>query len=1193
MTKFIFANKEIVKISERQQFKMTEYQVGGSLPIETQLYVVRSADHQLYQALKQGEFCYVLDARQMGKSSLMVKMMSRLRQSGYCCTAIDMTRIGGKSITPEQWYKGLVVELCQGFNLYGKINLKSWWNEHRDLSLIQRFSLFIEEILLVESYTEDQNSQPSIVIFFDEIDSVLSLDFSVNDFFALIRSCYNQRSLEPKYRRLTFVLLGVATPSDLINDYQRTPFNIGKAIKLNGFNYQEAQPLLSGFKNNIHNPQRILQAILYWTSGQPFLTQKLCQLVSSFPPQTYLNKEDEWIEQLIRTRVINNWQTQDEPEHLKTIRDRLLSNEDRTNSILTLYKQILKQELVTLTNRIEQQELLLSGLIINENGKLKVRNLIYREVFDLHWVETQLSQLRPYSESLRAWEKSNCNDQSRLLRGQALEDAQAWSQDKSLSIIDYRFLASSEILAKKGIELAYAAERAMEAESRLLEKQKTARLQHYLLIVLSLAFSTVLGFGMFAYGQYRQANLNEIKALLGYSQTLFASNKRFSALKMSIEIKQKWQQLNYQDPDIDKKVEDFLRQAVLGVDEYNHLSGHKSPVYSVDISPSGQKIATASLDGKVKLWQFDGTLLDTFRVHQSALWDVAFSPDGQTIATASRDKTVKLSNETGMILKTLKGHQDEVLGVAFSPDGQIIVTASRDKTVKLWKPDGKVIGTLKGHRKAVWKAIFSPDGKTIATASEDKTIKIWQLNNKGRFQLERTLKGHTDEIRNISFSADGKIIASASNDWTTKLWQSDSGKLLHTLEGHSAPVLGLTFSADGHILATGSWDNTIKIWNLEGKLMKTMNFEKNRIWDLAFSSDGKTIVSASEQKNVKLAMLDNPLFKVFRSHSEPVIDVAYSPDGKTIASASDDHNVKIWRKDGSVLTNFKSKQDSVLGVDWSPDGANLVSGHWNGGINLLKFNDVDPPRIELQKKIKGHKVGTWRVVYSPDGENIVSVSEDFTAKIWDSQGNLITDLVSHTDVIRNIAFSPDSQIIATASHDKTVKLWNIRGKLLATLNESNDGAGSVAFSPNGMMAIGDHNGEIKLWQLERKLDRITFNFIKTLKGHLGEVRQIAFSPDGQLIASASADNTIKLWQSNGELLKTMHGHQEAVWSVAFSPDGKEIASGSEDTTVIVWNIKQMLERDLLAAGCSHIKDYLRTNAEISQSDRKICNDLNQ
>ncbi|MEN9520374.1 MAG: hypothetical protein RLZZ381_2962, partial [Cyanobacteriota bacterium] len=1171
-----------------------DYQVGGSLSMNTPYYVVRSADCQLYNALKQGKFCYILNARQMGKSSLMVRMIHNLQQEGYRCMAIDLTRISNENITPEQWYKGLAVELWQGFDLCDRVNLKTWWNEHKDLSLIQRLSQFIEEILLRETKAEDNLDQPPIVIFFDEIDSVLSLDFSVDDLFALIRACYNQRGFNQDYQRLTFALFGVATPSNLISDRQQTPFNIGQAIQLEGFKLHEAQPLQTGLQSKTSNPQLLLEEVLAWTNGQPFLTQKLCQLICSESVSVPIKNLAMWIEQFVRTHVIDNWQSQDEPEHLKTICDRLLSNEQKIGSLLAMYQQILQQGFILVDNSIEQQELMLSGLIIKQKGRLVVRNRIYQEVFNLLWVETQLFQLRPYSEALKAWQKSQYTDTSRLLRGQALQDAQQWSRGKSLSNLDYRFLASSEEFDRKEAQQALEAERAQEIETQLIEKQKIARLQRYFLILLSFALFSVLGLGAIAYRQYRQAILNEIKALGNYSEALFASNERLEALITAIKVKQKWQNLDYQDPNTERQIESVLRQTVYGVDEYNRLSGHTATVFGVDISPNGQLIATGSEDRTVKLWKPDGTLLNTFEGHKAAVWDVAFSPDGQRIASASRDKTVKLWNPDGKLIDTLKGHQDEVLGIAFSPDGQRIASASRDKTVKLWNPDGKLIDTLKSHQSSVWKAVFSPDGQMIATASEDKTVKLWKLNSQGRFQVQRTLGGHTSEVRDIAFSPDGKTIASVSNDNTAKLWQANSGKLLHTLEDHSSPVVGVVFCHNSKIVVTGSWDGTIKIWNLEGTLLKTINIEKKRmwdidIWDIDISPDNNSIASASEENTVKLAKLDNPLLKVLRNHSEPVIDVAFNSQENTIATASDDRTIKLWSEDGSLLTTFKSQQDSVLGIAWSHDGNQIVSGHWDGAINFWQVKDSNPPQVHLNKTIKGHKVGVWRIAVSPDRKMIATASEDLTAKLWDWRGNLITSLNGHQDVVRAVAFSPDSKTVATASYDKTIKLWNTRGKILATLREHNNSVGAVAYSPDGtVLATADVDGIIKLWKINTQQDRVSVNLSKTIQGHSDEVRKIVFSPDGQLIASASEDNTIKLWHPSGKWLNTLYGHEEAVWSVAFSPDGKTLASASEDHTVIIWNLQRMFRLDLLAAGCRQIENYLRTNAEVSQSDRLLC-----
>lgn len=867
--------------------KTSYYQVGGSLTGEAPNYVKRQADDDLYIGLKAGEFCYVLNSRQMGKSSLQVRTIQRLRAEGIACAAIDMSAIGNRGVTPEQWYAGLIRTIENNFNLSDVVNVRTWWRDRDFLAPVQRLSEFIETVLLT-------NINTNIVIFIDEIDSILALDFPADDFLALIRSCYNKRPNNPEYNRLTWALLGVASPTDLCRDKgsSSTPFNIGRAIELAGFDEREAQPLAVGLAGLVENPLAVLREVLYWTGGQPFLTQKVCKLIienavliESLTPIG----EKFIVERVVHLRAIANWEAQDVPEHLLTIRDRILREDQHIVRRLGLYQQILQQGEIAADGSPEQMELRLSGLVVKRGEKLKVSNPIYQQVFDINFVENELGKLPPYAEAIKGWLHSNYQDDSQLLRGEDLHSALVWAAGKSLRNHDFQFLTASQQVVlddkKQALELAKletekAGNDAINAKKEAaLSKQKAKRWIGIGSGVLAASLVGAISFSTLAYQRFQLAQASiEIEQngtdalLLAISENSENSQALLEALPRAIAAGQKLRALVKKQPILQRypATRPLLALQVildkLGLQEQFKASslqprkiawqGHIGAVTSVNFSQNGHFLATAGVDDSVKLWNLSGGKMYEWKAFQQSVNIVNFSPDGKYLATAGRDGTVKFWNLSGKKNYEWKAVKGSVTSISFSPDGNILAVAGIDDIARLWNlsqvPKSIESGVvLEGNNGLVRSVTFSHNGNFLATLDGNSTVRLWNLSGK----LQETLP---IQAISISFSSSRKQqhFITVTLNGNVGLWEMSGKHLVDELQTLHLDTKLVNFSPDGERFATVGIDRTVRLWNLAGRQVAQFEFNENVV-SVSWSPDGKQLAVAGSNGTIWLRRVES------------------------------------------------------------------------------------------------------------------------------------------------------------------------------------------------------------------------------------------------------------------------------------------------------------------------------------------------
>lgn len=992
----------------------------------------------------------------------MIRTASRLTEEKVGIVILDLTA-AGQHLNVEQWYGGLLMQMGSQTNLEDE--LLDFWAERKLLSPLQRWMTALCEIVLPRTPNR-------LTIFIDEIDAVRSLPFSTDEFFAGIRELYNRRTLQPELERLTFCLLGVATPSDLIGDAQTTPFNIGRRIELNDFTNGEAVPLARGLKRGEALSNRLLKRILYWTNGHPYLTQRLCQSIADNQGIKTERDVDHLCEELFLSL-----RARERDDNLLFVRDRLLRSSTDLVSLLELYGRICAGHKApdNETNTL-YSSLLLSGVVKTEQGYLRVRNRIYARAFDQAWIKENL----PEAESRRQQAAYRRGVLRATLVSIAILLAFALP---ALIAVWQRNVAAEQELARR--RLLYAAHMNIAAQD--WDKANIARMRE--LIETHLPANSGEDLRGFEWYYFWRLLHREKLTLEDNSLVLTAAFSTDSKL------------LATAGKSSDIKIWNLANGKLLTT-----LTGHKDQIWRVEFSPDGKRLASASWDHTVKIWDASSLReLLTIKAHDDKVCGLDFSPDGKTLATSGWDGKAKLWDVfTGGLIRSFSGNESWVWAVTFSPDGHKLASAGEDHSIRIWDAQtGNELLKLASPDSSVYTVAYSPDGSKLASGGNNGSIKIWDPENGDELA---TFNGHSFSVNSVAFSPDGKRLASAGFDRILHLWDAQSLRQYAEVKGHSDEIRTVTFSPDGSLLATACDDNTVKIWNIpqSGK-PDLLLFPDEQTQSVTFSSDGRCIAISSKE-TIYIYDSDTGAL-LLRIPTQAVINnVLFSPDCRFIAAAHRDHSITLWDvSSGNFISAFKGHTDQVFTLAFTPDARILASGSRDNSIRLW---DIESRRQLFHSKI--HSAGIKALAISRNGDFLVTGSDDRTLIVWDlATRQSIRTLKGHINEIWAVAFSPDGKLIASGSYDRSIKIWDWQdSRTILTLRGHSAGVRALAFSPDGSrLASGGEGGTIKLWETA------TGNELATLLGHTKKITALAFSPDGLTLASTSQDRSARLWRA--------------------------------------------------------------------------------
>ena len=866
------------------------FTVGGTVQASGGTYIERTVDKDLLDYCLAGEFAFVLTARQMGKSSLMVRTAESLRAQSVRSVIIDLSQIGVQ-ISEDAWYLGFLTVIEDALDL--DTDVFDWWDDKQHLGYGQRMTQFFQDVVLKEV-------EGNIVIFVDEIDSTLSLPFT-DDFFTTIRGVYNSRSSHPELKRLTFALIGVATPSDLVSDPSRTPFNIGRQVEVSYFTKEEAAPLARGFGSDEATSNRLLGLVMDWTNGHPYLTQRLSSIVAHEDVSSITSKD---VDRLVRDTFFDDNAESD--SNLRFVHDMLTRRAEDPTAVLTTYRDILKGKSVKDDRHSHPiTHLKLSGIVGRVGNKLEIKNKIYRTVFDEKWLAGQWPEhwLKRVPLAVRGLVAASFV--AVIFMGMLAFQIQQNNQAASEAELQAQILTQTQRSDAQNAALADSLQISLTEADRLRTLSEDARAQ------LAVQFDRVD-----ALNRDIQSNNVQLAEQFRVADSLSAETQQANRdLADQIQIADS----------LRTEAERLLQESVQARTETLIIA-------LADAARRQTRLGDPAL-GALLARQAHAFSQSTGNTYEDPVYDALVEALNEMTPAGGQGLAgpVVIPSSGGAVLATAMNESGEILAMG-SEAGRVEVYVAQSQSVRLLDAID-----LAG---SVTEINLLSDNRLVV-GSDDGSLHVASTSDSGEFTSNRLVR-MDGSVHSVDVAPDEASVIAGDAD----------GNAVHISLDDASALEQINVGSKIRDIAFGSWnsavlaleDGQIVIWTFGQGETARWDAGQGRLHSVTYDPTGSYIVSGGDSTMVKQWTPDGTTYAAsYRGHEGPVNDLAFSTDGRRMASASSDHSIQVWKLDqpGSDPIILQDHTSWVYSVAFSSDGSKVLSSANDRTARLFNIDSAE------------------------------------------------------------------------------------------------------------------------------------------------------------------------------------------------------------------------------------------------------------